>query len=552
MIVSRRLGTLKCSVVQHIHKQQQRFKTTSFKILDGRFNANAVRHQNAVAKNDAALSVYRRLQEQVKRGGGSKSIHRHTVVNKKLVISDKLDLLLDEDSDKFEIGRFAGFGMDYGDISCGGQLSAIGKVNGQYCSIFGNDGTIKGGTMYPIGVKKFLRSQEIALKNHLPCIYIVDSGGAFLPLQSEIFADKMHGGRSFHNEAVMQAGNIPQISVVCGSCTAGGAYIPNMCHEVIMVNGISYVYLGGPPLVKAATGEEISDDALGGAELHCRVSGCSDHLAESESEAFEVCRGIVETLNLPKVDFPQTFDEPVHSDLELSHFAGLTDISKDDIYKILSRILDSSQFQEFKSTYGCNLISGFGYIAGMLVGVVANHGRLTAEDGLKGAHFVSMCEYRNIPLIFLQYSSPCSPVSNIDVLNDGIAINNRGKMMSAVACTTVPRIAVNIGGCFGDDNYTMSGESFSPHFLLSWPTALTSQSEITEEQVANESDFSKVESNSDFSPASAFHCAFNISTDALILPQETRKVLIRCLKIVRQGQIFRHSSNRHTQPIFRM
>jgi len=534
-------------------KGQIRSKTSAvFKELDGKFDLASTRHQEAVAKYEVAHALYSKFMEQVQAGGGPKGVHRHTKINKKLLVRDRVKLLLDEDSDAFTIGSLAGLGMDYGDVPSAGGLNVIGKVSGHYCVVMGSDATIKGGTVYPIGLKKQLRMQEISYQNRLPCINLTDSGGAFLPLQSEIFPDRHGGGRVFRNQAVMQADGPPQITVVCGSCTAGGAYVPTMSQEAIIVNGIGYIYLAGPPLVKAATGEEISDEDLGGADLHSRVSGCVDHFAETEVEAYELCRSVIETLNLEEVIFREDYEAPLYLETELNNFVGLHNISRNDIYKILSRILDSSRFQEFKAKFGSNLITGFGYIGGKLVGVVANGGTITSPDALKGTHFVWMCEYRNIPLVFLQYSTPADDSTRVNPVQAGLVIKDKAKMMAAVACTKVPRISINIGGCFGDDNYTMCGQTFSPNFLLSWPTALTSLDTPLGDQVEKDSDLSKVESAWDLPPSSAFSCAFNMYNDAIILPQETRKALIQCLRIAQHSQIRRYFVDNHVSPIFRM
>ncbi|GAB6021650.1 hypothetical protein CHUAL_004234 [Chamberlinius hualienensis] len=524
-----------------------RFVSSAFKVLDGEINAELERHKTANDKWLSAENVYNKFQAQVNAGGGPKAVHRHTKINKKLLVQERLKLVLDDDNDVFTVASMAGLGQDYGDIPSAGGKSIIGKVGGHYFLVSANDSTVKAGTTYPTGLAKMMRSQTIAAQNRLPCIYLIDSGGAFLPLQSEIFPDKLHGGRGFRNQAVMQADGLPEISVVCGSCTAGAAYVPEMTQQSIMIKGISYIYLAGPPLVKAASGEVVTDDELGGTELHCKVSGGADYMVENEQEAFALCREMVETFNLTSPDFPVTFEEPKFPSSDLVYFCGLTDVNKEDILKIIARLLDGSRFHEFKAAYGRNLVTGFGYLAGMLVGVVGNSGGLSAGDGQKGAHFISMCNQRDIPLLFLQYSCPSEEQ---DGTSSAFELKEKSKMVAAVSCCQVPRIALNVGGCYGDDAYVMSGLSFNPNFLLSWPTALTYAAFPTKEQVERDGDLSKVDSAWDLAPSTAFSCAFNVLSDAIVLPHQSRQVLARCLQIAKHSQLPRKSNV--VQPLFRM
>ncbi|MGH0165458.1 UNVERIFIED_CONTAM: hypothetical protein FKN15_049051 [Acipenser sinensis] len=409
--------------------------------------------------------------------------------------------------------------------------SGVGKISGLWCVFIANDATVKGGTAYPITVKKQLRAQDVAIQNHLPCVYLVDSGGGFLPLQAELFPDKNHGGRTFYNEAIMSAMKIPQVAVVCGSCTAGGAYIPTMAEETVMVERIGTIFLGGPPLVKAATGEEVTSEELGGARLHAEVSGCVDHFSAKEQEAYECARNIITTLNfeLPLEDLSEEQD-PLYSSSELHGLAPRDYTHTLDIKLIVSRLTDGSRFQEFKALYGTTLVTGFAKIEGHLVGVVANNGELTYEAALKGSHFVQLCDQRGIPLIFLQNTPPYSAVT--ETLSQAEINTNRLKaqasMMSAVACASTPKITVVIGGCYGGESYAMCGRSFDPNFLFLWPNARVAavgpehSEELSQwaEPLKEKNQMKKrLEEES-----SAFYSSGRVWDDGVILPKDTRKV----------------------------
>ncbi|KAG8132527.1 hypothetical protein E2320_010373, partial [Naja naja] len=337
-------------------------------------------------------------------------------------------------------------------------LVRIGRISGIWCSFMANDSVVKGGTIYPITLKKILRSQEIAIKNKLPFVYMVDSGGAFLPLQAELFADQFHGGRLFYNQAVMSALKIPQVSIVCGSCTAGGAYIPVMSEETSIVDKIGTVFLAGPPLVKAATGEDTNPEELGGASVHAKVSGCVDHFATSEKEAFEYIKNAISALNyvLP-IEESLEFDNPLYSDDDLLGLAPQDYSYTLHIKLILSRIIDGSRFQEFKANYGITLVTGFAYIEGELVGIVANNGELTQNASLKGCHFIQLCSQRNIPILFLMNTAPyTAETTNLMQAEDQAnRLKAQASMMAAVACASVPKITVVIGGCLGNESYAM-------------------------------------------------------------------------------------------------
>ncbi|XP_063357229.1 methylcrotonoyl-coenzyme A carboxylase 2 isoform X2 [Pelmatolapia mariae] len=414
-----------------------------------------------------------------------------------------------------------------------------------------NDATVKGGTSYPITVKKNLRAQEIAIKNRLPCVYLVDSGGAFLPLQSEIFPDKNHGGRTFYNEAIMSAMKIPQVAVVCGSCTAGGAYIPTMAEEAVMVHRIGTIFLGGPPLVKAATGEEVTPEDLGGARLHAEVSGCVDHFAWEEKEAFDYTRNIISTLNflLPEEEEEtkkrNAEEEPLHSLEELLGLAPKSYNYSLDVKMVVSRLVDGSRFLEFKARYGTSLVTGFAKIHGHLVGILANDGQLSYEAALKGSHFVQLCNQRDVPLLFLQNTAPTAALtlSTKQAEMNSNHLKAQGSMMSAVASASVPKITVVIGGCHGADSYAMCGRAFDPNFLFLWPNAKVSiaspghigsllplDGEQEEEQKKQEEELNRML----VKESSAFFSSSRMWDDGVILPQNTRKVLRDVLDIIKQ------------------
>lgn len=521
-------------------------------------------HRNVYEANLRNSAVchkkYIEFIEKVKQGGGANAVARHTQRNKKLLVRDRLRLLLDDD-DYLELSPFAGLGLPYGDIPSAGCLTGIGRINGLWCVFIANDATVKGGTAYPITVKKQLRAQDIALQNRLPCVYLVDSGGAFLPLQSEIFPDKNQGGRTFYNEAIMSAKKIPQISVVCGSCTAGGAYIPTMAEETVMVHRIGTIFLGGPPLVKAATGEEVSPENLGGARLHAEVSGCVDHFAWEEKEAYEYTRNIISTLNflLPEEEEGverKADEEPLFSSQELQGLAPLSYNYTLDVKLVLSRLTDGSRFQEFKARFGTTLVTGFAKIHGHLVGIVANNGELSCEAALKGSHFVQLCEQRDIPLLFLQNTVPscASTFSTQQAEVNSNRLKAQGSMMSAVACASVPKITVVIGGCHGADSYAMCGRSFDPNFLFLWPNARVSitapsYSEALFSPEDNET-LEDIESKlKEESPA--FFSSGRLWDDGVILPQDTRKVVKDCLDIIKQQQ-YQLSTKKDNPTILRL
>ncbi len=426
------------------------------------FQANADTLTALVADLDASL-------ERIALGGGEKARAKHTERGK-LLPRERISALLDPGSPFLELSALAGEGMYDGQAPCAGVITGIGRVHGQEVVVVANDATVKGGTYFPMTVKKHLRAQEIALENRLPCIYLVDSGGAFLPLQDEVFPDREHFGRIFYNQAQMSARNIPQIAVVMGSCTAGGAYVPAMCDESIIVRNQGTIFLGGPPLVKAATGEIVDAESLGGAEVHTSLSGVADHLAENDGHALSIARDIVAHLNRKKA-LPVATQPPAEPIYPATDLYGI--IPKDtrrpfDIREIIARVVDGSEFQEFKARYGKTLVTGFAHIHGYPVGIVANNGILFAESALKGAHFIELCNQRDIPLVFLQNITGFMVGKKYE--NAGIA-KDGAKMVTAVACSHVPKFTVVIGGSFGAGNYAMCGRAYGGRFLWMWPNA---------------------------------------------------------------------------------
>ena len=402
-------------------------------------------------------------------GGGEKARAKHTERGK-LLVRERIRALLDPGSPFLELSPLAADGM-YDDAAPGaGIVTGIGRVNGLEVMVVANDATVKGGTYFPMTVKKHLRAQEIAGENRLPCVYLVDSGGAFLPLQDEVFPDRDHFGRIFYNQARLSARNIPQVAVVMGSCTAGGAYVPAMSDETIIVREQGTIFLGGPPLVKAATGEVVDAEALGGAEVHTAQSGVADHFAENDAHALQIARDVVSHLNRGKA-MPLALREPAPPLYDPRELYGI--VPRDtripfDIREVIARIVDGSELHEFKARYGKTLVCGFAHIHGYPVGIVANNGILFAESALKGAHFIELCNQRDVPLVFLQNITGFMVGRKYE--NAGIA-KDGAKMVTAVACSHVPKFTVVIGGSFGAGNYAMCGRGYSPRFLWTWPNA---------------------------------------------------------------------------------
>jgi len=401
--------------------------------------------------------------------GGSQGARKKYKARGKLFVRERVDLLLDPGTPFLEFSALASNGMYGGDVPGAGIVTGIGRISGQECVIVANDATVKGGTYFPLTVKKHLRAQQIALENCLPCVYLVDSGGAFLPMQDEVFPDRDHFGAIFNNQANLSAKGIAQIACVMGSCTAGGAYIPAMSDEAVIVKEQGTIFLGGPPLVKAATGEDVTAEELGGADVHTRISGVADYFAESDPHALSIVRKIVSHLNRTKPPGPQTASEDPLFDPEEIYGIVPADTRKPyDVRELIARMVDGSRLDEFKQRYGSTLVTGFAHIQGYAVGILANNGILFSESALKGAHFIELCAQRGIPLLFLQNISGFMVGKKYE--NGGIA-KDGAKMVTAVACARVPKFTVLIGGSFGAGNYGMCGRAYGPRLLWMWPNA---------------------------------------------------------------------------------
>jgi len=417
--------------------------------------------EDLVAKLRAELA-------RAREGGAGRERHAE---QKKMFVRERVDRLLDPGSPFLELSPLAAHGLYDGEAPGAGLVTGVGRVSGREVVVIANDATVKGGTYFPMTVKKHLRAQEIAEENRLPCIYLVDSGGAFLPLQAEVFPDREHFGRIFYNQARMSARRIPQVAVVMGSCTAGGAYVPAMSDEAVIVRGTGTIFLAGPPLVKAATGEEVSAEDLGGADVHTRVSGVADHMAEDDAHALEIARSIAGTFGVVGKTLPADRAVPEDPAYDAKEIYGVlpTDVRKPyDVREVIARLVDGSRFQEFKARYGTTLVCGFARLSGFLVGIVANNGILFSESALKATHFVQMCARRRVPLLFLQNITGF--MVGKDYERGGIA-KDGAKMVHAVANAAVPKLTVIIGGSFGAGNYGMCGRAYGPRFLFMWPNA---------------------------------------------------------------------------------
>lgn len=497
-------------------------------------------------ENQAAMNkIVTDLQDvikQIQQGGDEKAKQRH-LEHGKLLARDRIDHLIDLGSPFLELSTLAGYQVYDDVIPAGGLITGIAQVAGQECMIIANDATVKGGTYYPITVKKHLRAQEIALKNRLPCIYLVDSGGAFLPKQDEVFPDKEHFGRIFYNQANMSALNIPQIAVVMGSCTAGGAYVPAMADESIMVKNQATIFLAGPPLVRAATGEIVSAEELGGADVHCRISGVADHYANDDNHALIIAKQLIANLNRSK-KLSVVTKEPAAPLYDINEIYGI--VNKDprrptDVKEIIARIVDGSEFDEYKALYGKTLVCGFAHIQGYPVGIIANNGILFSESALKGTHFIELCDKRKIPLVFLQNITGFMVGKKYET--EGIA-KHGAKMVTAVACSKVPKFTVIIGGSFGAGNYAMCGRAYDPRFLFMWPNARISVmggeqaaqvlAQVTEEKNARLNiSWSEQEKQEVLNKIRAqyehqgnpYYASARLWDDGIIDPKDTRQVL---------------------------
>ncbi len=438
-------------------------------VLESHIRTSSPEYKENYKDLSGKMEEIRGLLKKVSLGGGEKSIQRHKSRGK-LTARERIQDLIDTNTPFLEFSALAGEQAYSDEVPSAGIVTGIGKIAGKPCVIVANDATVKGGTYYPLTVKKHIRAQEIALENRLPCIYLVDSGGAFLPMQDEVFPDKWHFGRIFYNQANLSRAGIPQISIVMGSCTAGGAYIPAMSDESVIVKGTGTIFLGGPPLVKAATGEIVTPEELGGADVHSRISGVTDHYAENDAHALEIARHIVSSLGASagKIETPISYEDPLYSPEEIYGIIQ-KDIRKPyDVREVIARIVDGSRFQEFKKYYGTTIVTGFANIYGKLVGIVANNGVLFSESSLKTAHFIQLCNQREIPLIFLQNITGFMVGKKYE--NAGIA-KDGAKMVNAVSTSVVPKYTVVIGGSYGAGNYGMCGRAFGPRFLWMWPNA---------------------------------------------------------------------------------
>jgi 3-methylcrotonyl-CoA carboxylase beta subunit len=506
---------------------------------DAAFSANREHMQ-------AQVDDLRRLVAKVRAGGGEKAAQRHTSRGK-LLPRERLDALLDPGSPFLELSQLAAYKVYDDDVPCAGIITGIGRVSGQECMIFVNDATVKGGTYYPLTIKKQGRAQTIAEENHLPCLYLVDSGGAFLPLQDEVFPDRDHFGHAFYNQARMSAKGIPQIAAVLGSCTAGGAYLPAMADESIIVRNQGTIFLGGPPLVKAATGEVVSAEDLGGADVHCRTSGVTDHYANNDHHALALMRRSVSRLNRTK---PGTLDlkppvEPLYDPADVYGVVPADARQPYDVREVIARVVDGSEFDEFKALFGETLVCGFARIHGYPVGIVANNGILFSESAAKGAHFVTLCAQRKIPLVFLQNITGFMVGQKYEA--GGIA-RHGAKMVHAVACAQVPKFTIIIGGSFGAGNYAMCGRAYDPRFMFMWPNARISVmggeqaagvlATVKQDQLARDGKSMSEEEEAAFKApvieqyehqGHPYYASARLWDDGVIDPADTRTVLSLCL-----------------------
>jgi 3-methylcrotonyl-CoA carboxylase beta subunit len=486
-------------------------------------------------------------------GGSPKAVEKHRGRGR-LLARERIDLLLDAGSPFLELSALAAHGLYGGEVPGAGIVTGIGRIAGRECVVVANDPTVKGGTYYPLTVKKHLRAQEIARENRLPCVYLVESGGAFLPAQDEVFPDRDHFGRIFYNQATLSASGIPQIAVVHGNCTAGGAYVPAMSDENVIVRNQGQVFLGGPPLVKAATGEEIDAESLGGADVHCRESGVCDHYAENDAHALAIARRIVARMRAaPDTRPPVASREPDYDPAELYGVVPASLKKPYDVREIVARLVDGSEFDEFKKLYGTTLVTGFAHLHGYPVGIVANNGILFSESALKGAHFVELCSREGIPLLFLQNITGFMVGRRAE--SGGIA-KDGAKMVMAVACAQVPKLTVVVGGSYGAGNYAMCGRAYSPRLLFQWPNARTSvmggEQAATvlatlrgEQKRASGEPWSPADEQSFMAPirrqyeeqGHPYYASARLWDDGVIDPLDTRRVLGLALAAVRNAAV---------------
>jgi acetyl-CoA carboxylase carboxyltransferase component len=518
-------------------------------ILESQLTTNDEQFKRNAAHNRKLVDELRGRLSLVGQGGGEKYLRRHHEQGK-LFVRERIDKLLDQGSPFLELSPLAAWDMYHNEAPSAGVVTGIGRVSGRECLIIANDATVKGGSYLPLTVKKHLRAQEVALENHLPCIYLVDSGGAFLPMQADVFPDRDHFGRIFYNQARMSALNIPQIASVMGSCTAGGAYVPAMSDETVIVKGTGTIFLGGPPLVKAATGVDVSAEDLGGAFVHTHKSGVADHFAEDDDHAIEIVREIVATLNKGKAYsvLRNPSREPLYPVGELYGVIPESFRQAYDVREVIARLVDGSEMHEFKSNYGTTLVTGFANIEGYPIGVVANNGVLFSESALKGAHFIELCAARNIPLLFLQNVTGFMVGKEYEA--GGIA-KDGAKMVNAVSNVRVPKFTVIIGGSFGAGNYGMCGRAYQPRFLWMWPNARISVMggeqaanvllTVKQDQLAREGkekmtleeaqEFMKPTLEKYEHEGNPYYSTARLWDDGILDPAETRRVLALALSV---------------------
>lgn len=530
-------------------------------ILESKIDTRSAAYQTNLAHHQALLDTLRERRDQALRGGGAAMASRHAARNK-ILVRERIDLLLDPLSPFLELSALAAWGRYDNEVPCAGIVTGIGQIAGTACMIIANDATVKGGSFFKETVKKHIRAQEIAEEHRIPVIYLVDCGGAYLPQQDEVFPDKDHFGNTFYRQCRMSAAGIPQISAVFGGCTAGGAYIPALSDEVVMVHGQARIHLGGPQIVKAAINEIVDGETLGGAEMHVRVSGVADYLAADEAQALQRVRDIVANLNRGSVP-ATTRREPRPPRHDPAEIAGILprDLKQPyDVREIVARLLDDSEFQEFKPEYGASLVCGFGHCWGYPVGVIANNGVLFSESATKGAHFIELCNQRNIPLLFLQNISGF--MVGTEAERGGIA-RHSAKLVYAMATARVPRYTVLIGGSFGAGNYGMCGRGFNPRFLFAWPnsriatmsadvaaTVMTDLRRSSLKSPASDEEIAEVErrTRAQYDEQSdPYYATARLWDDGLIEPAQTRDVLGLCLALAAAP-----APEQPFNPVFRM
>lgn len=510
--------------------------------LKSQIEASSTEFEKRLNHHSQLLQEYRAVLSEVIKGGPEKTRQIHTSRGK-LLVRDRINLLLDPNTPFLELSSLAAYGQYENEFPSAGIVTGIGLIHGKETVVIANDATVKGGTYIEETIKKHLRAQEIALKNRIPAVYLVDSGGVFLPRQADVFPDKDDFGRIFYNQARISAEGIPQVAVVMGSCTAGGAYVPAMSDETIIVKEQGTIFLGGPPLVKAATGADVSAEELGGGHVHTSISGVADHLAENDRDALQICRNIFETIQVPERQKMDRIEirEPLYDTQKIAGTIPVSSRETYDVREVIARLADGSEFSEFKKNYGTTLVTGFAHIMGYPVGIVANNGILFSDSSLKGTHFIELCDYRGLPIIFLQNISGFMVGKEYE--HGGIA-KDGAKMVHAVANTRVPRFTVIIGGSFGAGNYAMSGRAYDPNLLFMWPNAKISVmggeqaanvlTTIREDQMKAKglemTDEQKEEIRQPImekyeTEGSAYYSTSRLWDDGIIAPSDTRKIL---------------------------